>query len=162
MGLFLESIRGHPILVWGSPYRFGDPQTKTGIPEPKWGCASNESPNRFGDPQTKMGIKTSPYQNGDPRTKMGMHRTMNPQTDSGIPKPKWGSRHPHTKTGIPESVWGLFSHEPIAVWGSFQFGTLGFRPQIGTAFKMGTPYRNGDPRIGMGRDMSIFQIGESP
>ncbi len=27
----LESIRGHPILVWGSPFRFGDPQTKTGI-----------------------------------------------------------------------------------------------------------------------------------
>ena len=43
----LESIRGHPILVWGSPFRFGDPQTKTGNPE-------------------------SPYQNGDPRTNMGM------------------------------------------------------------------------------------------
>jgi hypothetical protein len=26
---------------------------------------------------------------------------------------------------------------------------------------MGTPYWNGDPQIGMGRDMSIFQIGES-
>ena len=27
---------------------------------------------------------------------------------------------------------------------------------------MGTPYWYGDPHIGMGRDMSIFQIGESP
>jgi hypothetical protein len=87
---------------------------------------------------------------------------MNPQTDLDIPEPKWGSRHPHTKMGIPESVWGLFSHYPEAVWGSFQFGTLGFCPKIGTAFKMGTPYRNGDPQIGMGRDMSIFQSGESP
>jgi len=26
---------------------------------------------------------------------------------------------------------------------------------------MGIPYWNGDPRIGMGRDLSIFQIGES-
>ena len=56
-----------------------------------------------------------------------------------------------SKTGVPESVWG-----------SFQFGTIGFRPQIGTALKMGTPYWYGDPHIGMGRDMSIFQIGESP
>ena len=27
---------------------------------------------------------------------------------------------------------------------------------------MGTPYWYGDPHIGMGREMSIFQIGESP
>jgi hypothetical protein len=52
---------------------------------------------------------------------------------------KWG---PHIGTGIPKPVW-----EPI--W-------------VSPAFKMGTPYRNGDPQIGMGRDMSIFQIGESP
>ena len=30
------------------------------------------------------------------------------------------------------------------------------------AFKTGTPYWNGDPQIGMGRDLSIFQIGKSP
>jgi len=173
-----------------SPNRFGDPETKRGSPNPhtktripkaKWGCASNESPNRFGDPRTKMGIKTSSYQNGDPRTKMGMHKTMNPQTDSGIPEPKWGSRHPHTKTEIPEPKWGCKSQRipkpirgspnkygdcsvtarPESVWGLFLFGTLGFRPQIGTAFKMGTTYQNGDPRIGLGRDLSIFQIGES-
>jgi hypothetical protein len=46
--------------------------TNTGIPESIWGCKSNESPNRFGDPQTKTGIPKSPYQNGDPRTNMGI------------------------------------------------------------------------------------------
>jgi len=33
--------------------------------------------------------------------------------------------------------------------------------QIGTAFKTGTPFRNGDPRFGLGRDLLIFQIRES-
>jgi hypothetical protein len=42
--IILESIRGHPILVWGPPYRFGDPQTKTGIPGPIWGCESQRIP----------------------------------------------------------------------------------------------------------------------
>jgi len=40
-------------------------------------------------------------------------------------------------------------------------GTDQTGPQIGTALKTGTPYRNGDPRIGLVRDLSIFQIGES-
>jgi len=35
-------------------------------------------------------------------------------------------------------------------------------PQIGTALKTGTPYWFGDPRIGLGRDLSKFQFGESP
>jgi hypothetical protein len=54
--IVLESIQGHPILVWGSPYRFGDTQTKTGIPEPKWGCESQRIPKP---------IRGSPNQNGD-------------------------------------------------------------------------------------------------
>ena len=128
-----------PVLVWGSPYRFGDPQSKTGIPKPIWGCESQESPNQFGDPRTEMVINTSPYQNGDPRIEMGMRNTNNPQTDSGIPKPKWGSMHPHTKTGIPKSVRGLFSREPESVWGPFQFGD---RPNWSPNWN-GT--QNGDP-----------------
>ena len=35
----LESIREHPILVWGSPYWFGDPRIGTGITKSQWGCA---------------------------------------------------------------------------------------------------------------------------
>jgi hypothetical protein len=72
--VFARAIR-HPILVWGSPFWFGDPQTKTGIPKPKWGCESQESPNRFGDPRTEMGINTSPYQNGDPRIGLGIFQS---------------------------------------------------------------------------------------
>jgi hypothetical protein len=110
----LVAIR-HPILVWGSPFWFGDPQTKTGIPKPKWGCESQESPNRFGDPRTEMGIKTSPYQNGDPRIGLGIVQSLT-HTNMGfipiwgptelIPKlerhSKWG---PHIGMGIPISVW---------------------------------------------------------
>ena len=130
---------GIPVLVWGSPNQNGDPRTnmgmktltdlgipipkrgspnvhtKTGIPEPIWGCKSNESPNRFGDPQTKTGIPESPYQNGDPRTNMGIVQSLT-HTNMGfipiwgptelIPKlerhSKWG---PHISMGIPISVW---------------------------------------------------------
>jgi hypothetical protein len=110
----LVAIR-QPILVWGSQFWFGDPQTKTGIPKPKWGCESQESLNRFGDPRTEMGIKTSPYQNGDARTNMGIVQSLT-HTNMGfipiwgptelIPKlerhSKWG---PHIGMGIPISVW---------------------------------------------------------
>jgi hypothetical protein len=34
-GIFATCI---PILVWGSPNRFGDPHTKMGIPKPTWGA----------------------------------------------------------------------------------------------------------------------------
>jgi hypothetical protein len=99
---------GIPVLVWGSPNRNGDPQTKMGmqitrIPKPIRG-----SPNR-------NGIKTSPYQNGDPRTNMGIVQSLT-HTNMGfipiwgptelIPKlerhSKWG---PHIGMGIPISVW---------------------------------------------------------
>jgi hypothetical protein len=70
--IVLESIRGHPILVWGSPYWFGDPQTKTGIPEPKWGCKSQRipkpiwgSPNRNGDQYIPIPKRGSQNRFGD-------------------------------------------------------------------------------------------------
>ena len=72
----LESIRGLPILVWGSPNQNGDTNAKTEIPNPKWGCASQESPYRFEDLQTEIGIKKSPYQNRDPRTEMGIVQSL--------------------------------------------------------------------------------------
>jgi hypothetical protein len=68
--IVLESIRGHLILVWGSPYRFGDPQTKTGIPKPKWRITKN--------PQTDSGI---------PEPKWG---SIHPHTKTGIPESVWG------------------------------------------------------------------------
>jgi hypothetical protein len=124
---------GIPVLVWGSPNQNGDPRTnmgmktltdlgipipkrgspnvhtKTGIPEPIWGCKSNESPNRFGDPQTKTGIPESPYQNGDPRTNMGIvqsltHTNMGfiPIWDFRVSSPNWNG----TQNGDPILVWG--------------------------------------------------------
>jgi hypothetical protein len=106
-----ESIRGHPILVWGSPYWFGDPRTKTGIPEPKWGCESQRIPKP---------IRGSPNQNGD----------------QYIPIPKWGSPNRFGECSVTnQKRFGV----------RFNLGTEGFCPQIGTALKMGTPYRNGDP-----------------
>ena len=154
-----------PKPIWGSPNQNGDPRIpipKRGSPNQNGDVNHKQSPNRFGDPRTEMGIPESPYKNGDPRTEMGMH----PQTNLGIPESKWGSSDPHTKTGIPESVWGLvqsLTHSDlgfIPIWGPTEL--IPNRPQIGTAFKTGTPYRYGDPRIGLGRDLSIFQIGESP
>jgi hypothetical protein len=77
--IVLESIRGHLILVWGSPYQFGDPQTKTGIesqriPKPIWGSPNQNggqyipmpkrgSQNRFGDcsvtNQNRFGVRSN-------------------------------------------------------------------------------------------------------
>ncbi len=126
--IFLESIRGHPILVWGSPYRFGDPQTKTRIPESKWGCKAQRIPKP---------IWGSPNQNGDPR----------------IPIPKRGSPNRFGDCPVTnQKRFGVRSN----------LGTDRTHPQIGWALKTGTPYRNGDPRIGLGRDLSKNQIGESP
>ncbi len=90
---------------------------------------------------------------------MGMRITNNPQTNLGIPEPKWGSIHPHTKTGIPESC-SVTNQKQFGVRSNL--GTDRTRPQIGTALKTGTPYWFGDPRISLGRDLSKFQIGESP
>jgi hypothetical protein len=56
-----------------------DPHTKTGIPEPVWGCNLSESPNRFGDPQTEMG----------PRTGLGIFQSLT-HTGLGI-IPIWGA-----------------------------------------------------------------------
>jgi hypothetical protein len=52
---------GTPNLVWGSPYRNGDTNTKTGIPKPKWGCASQESPYRFGHSNLGTNTHTENY-----------------------------------------------------------------------------------------------------
>ena len=119
------------MLVWGSPFWYGDPRIGLGIPIPKWGCTWQESPYRFGDPRigsgipkpkrgspnlhTKTGIPESRYQNGDPRTNMGIVQSLT-HTNMGfipiwgptelIPKlerhSKWG---PHIGMGIPISVW---------------------------------------------------------
>jgi hypothetical protein len=105
---------GIPESVRGSPNQNGDPR----ISIPKRGSPNqygDENPNRFGDPHTKTGIPESPYQNGDPRTNMGIVQSLT-HTNMGF-IPIWGptelipnlERHskwgPHIGMGIPISVW---------------------------------------------------------
>ena len=90
-----------------------------------------------------------------------MQITTNPGTDLGIPEPKWESIHPHTKTGSPNRFGACSVTNQKRFGVHSNLGTNLCHPQIGTTLKTGTPYWNGDPQIGMGRDLSIFQIGES-
>jgi hypothetical protein len=62
---------GIPISIWGSPNQNGDPQTEmgmritknpqtdSGIPEPKWGSIHPHSPYQNGDPRIGLGIVQS-------------------------------------------------------------------------------------------------------
>ena len=127
---------GIPESVRGSPNQNGDPR----ISIPKRGSPNqygDENPNRFGDPHTKTGIPESPYQNGDPRTNMGIvqsltHTNMGfiPIWDLRVSSPNWNG----TQNGDPILVWGSPYRYgqgyvnipnrgvPILIWGSFQFG----------------------------------------
>jgi hypothetical protein len=139
--IVFESIRGHPILVWGSPYRFGDPQTKTGIPELKWGCESQRIPKP---------IRGSPNQNGDqyiPIPKRGSQNrfgdcSVTNQNRFGVcsnlglygfvPKlERHSKRGPHIGTGIPISERGL--PELVSKSRSPRIG-LGFIPIWGPTY----------------------------
>jgi len=122
-----------------------NPRTDSGIPESVWG--SRHPHTKTGIPEPKWGCESqripkpiwgSPNQNGDPR----------------IPIPKRGSPNRFGDCPVTnQKRFGVRSN----------LGTDRTRPQIGTALKTGTPYYwNGDPRIGLGRDLSKFQIGESP
>ena len=120
-----------------------NPQTDSGIPELKWGSRHPNSKTRI--PKPKWGCESQ-------RIPKPIWGSPNRNGDQYIPIPKRGSQNRFGDFSVTnQNRFGVRSN----------LGTDRTRPQIGTALKTGTPYRNGDPRIGLVRDLSIFQIGES-
>jgi hypothetical protein len=156
---------GIPVLVWGSPNRFGD-------------SFDAHPPFRFGDPRFGMGIRGSPFWFGYPRIGLGIHLMHIPillwgspfwYGDSGIPVLVWGSpnrfgdsfdTHPHFILGIPVLICGFGDPRfglgiPKSVRGyPNQFGdSCNAHPHFGMGIPeqiRGSPNRYGDPQTKMG------------
>jgi len=97
-----------------------------------------------------------------------VHEVMPHVIKTGIPIPKrvspnqFGDQYiPITKRGSPNRFGDCSVMNQNRFGVRSNLGTDRTRPQIGTALKTGTPYRNGDPHTDSGTTRIDFQMGES-
>jgi len=120
-----------------------NPQTDSGIPKPKRGSLNPHTKTGIPEPIWGCISNESPNRFGDPQTK------------TGIPEPSYQNGDPRTEMGIPEFC-SVTNQKQFGVHSNL--GADQTRPPIGTGLKTGTPYWFGDPRTGLGRDLSKFRI----